>query len=201
MATPSKTGGSTIFSLANVATGASTPSSIFAVTTKFQVAVGIWIGRTSNTAPTTALQVRIEGAIAGSGSEDGFWQPIAVFNSSINAITSEAVTTSSASGQAVVSMSTTTGMSLSDLVYIKNTSIGNGEFQVIKTITSSTSITLEDNLVHTQATSSTVYPNAQRFLAVIDVGAFIGLRVVFNNNNGGVGFDCQAFVNTLDSIS
>ena len=97
-------------------------------------------------------------------------------------------------------MASTTGEALSDLIYIKNSTIANGEFGVVKTITSNVSVTIEDNLVNAQ-TGSTVYPNAQRFAASLDLSAVKRLRVVVNNNNGGVGFDVDANMVTLDTVA
>jgi hypothetical protein len=200
LAAPAKTAGTQILALQNVATGAVLLSAAIDVSVKFAAMVCVHVGRTNNSAPTTALQVRIEASAKEDPNEAGFWFPLAIFTSSINAITSQAVNGTCNSGQAVVPMASTTGETLSDLVYVKNSTIANGEFGVVKIITSNVSVTIEDNLVNAQ-TGSTVYPNAQRFAASLDLSAVKRLRVVANNNNGGVGFDVDAYMVTLDTVA
>ncbi len=200
MSAPSKTAGTSILALQNVATGAVLLSNAIDVSVKFSGVVYVHVGRTSNTAPTTALQIRIEASAKEDPNEAGFWFPLAVFQSTINSITSQAVNGTCNSGQNVVAMTATAGMALSDLVYIKNSTIANGEFGIVSAINSNTNIHIEDNLVNAQ-TGSTVYPNAQRFIAQLDLSAVKRIRVVANNNNGGVGFDVDAWLSTLDTIA
>lgn len=200
MPSPSKTAGTQILALQNVATGAVLLSAAIDVSTKYAGMVGIHLGRTSNTGLTTAVSIRIEGSVKEDPNEAGFWHVLAGFVSTIAAITSQAVNGTCNAAQAVVPMAATAGMSLSDLVYIKNTVIANGEFGVVKTITTNTSIAIEDNLVNAQ-TGSTVYPGAQRFVAALDLSAVKRIRVVINNNNGGQGVDADAYLVTEDSIA
>ncbi len=167
-----------------------------AVTTNLAALVTIHFGRTSNTALTTACFFRIEGSAKASG--DGYWFPLAQFSSLIAAVTSQPVNGTCNSGQKVVAMSTTTGMSVGDIVFIQNGTIANSEWGRVTVVTASTSITLEDNLLNAQ-TGSTVYPSGEMYAAMLDLTAVTRLRVVAGGQ-AAVTVAFEAFMNTGDSI-
>ncbi len=203
MATISKTDTQTLLALQSLASNAVVISAAFDVSTKLAGLVGIHFGRRSNTALTEGVFLRIEASMKATG--DGFWFPVASFQSQIAAVTSQAVNGTCNAGQNVVAMTATAGMNADPLsaqghiVYIDNTTIANAEFQRVKVVTTNTSITLEDNLTNAQ-TGATVYPGAEMFVAAIDLTAIKRIRFVANADNTGVAVAVEAWIVTGDSI-
>ncbi len=162
-----------------------------------KITMAIHFGRRSGTALTTATTFRIEYSAQSSG--DGHWYPLATYLTKIASVTSQAVSGTCASGQNVVAMSSTTGMSVGDIVYIDNGTIANAEWGRVKVVTSNTSITLEDNLVHAQ-TGATVYPSAEMFAAQIDCTAVGRLRLVVDGSGTGQAIAVEAELVSADTI-
>ncbi len=201
MASIQKTAGTQILALQSVASNTVVVSSAVAVTSKLAATVFLHFGRGATTALTEGAELRIE-AMSSSGGTTGTWFPIASFKTQTAAANSStSVTTSSASGQAVVSMSSTTGLAIENLVFILNTTLANSEWQRVAVVTASTSITLEENLVNTQGTSSKVYNSAEFYAAQIDCTAITQLRVVVNACNTGQTTYVDAYMVTGDTIS
>lgn len=172
-------------------------SGVQSVTTAFAAAVLIHFGRRADTALSASAIIRVEGSAKSSG--DGHWWTLASWNTKIAAVTSRAVNGTCASGQNVVAMTATAGMTVGDIVYIDNGTIANSEWHRIKVVTTNTSITLEDNLVNAQ-TGATVYPAGEFFLAQVDLSAITRLRVVVNGSGTGQAVALEIEVITLDSI-
>lgn len=200
MATPSKTAARSLFALASTAASTIVVGSPFDVSSYFEGTVLIQFGRRSTTAAGAGVNYRLEGSTSAYNTISN-WFPLATFTTAFAATNSQAVTTQSSSGQAVVSMSTTTNMTVGDIVYIDNTTIGNSEWHRIKTVTASTSITLEDNLVNTQQTSAVVFRAAELFSANLNLASLKQIRLVVDGSSFTQAFATQATFTTLDSIS
>jgi hypothetical protein len=167
------------------------------VSTKFSAFIGIHFGRATASALTTGAKVRIEGSMKSSG--DGHWYVLAEFQSAIAAAESEAVSGTVNAGTNVVTVASTTNLTQGDLVYIKNTTIGNSEWGRVKSISANVSITLEDNLVNAQ-TGSTIYDNAELWTAYLDLAAVTRIRAVADFSGTGQACDVEALMVTADSI-
>lgn len=178
-----KTAGTSVLALQSIATATTVISSAIDVSTKLAATLFIHWGRRSATALTKSLTVRVEGSATASGNNN--WFPIAQYASLIAAVNLEAVSGTAAAGQAVILMASTTGFNVGDVVFCDNTTIANSEWGRIITVTTNTSITLEDNLTFAQ-TGSTVYPSGAAVYptdegiisAMIDLTAITRLRVV-----------------------
>ncbi len=201
MVAPSKTQATSLISLQSVAASSVLIGSVVDVSAKFAGSVFIHFGRRSASAAGAGVNFRVEGSAKSSA--DGFWFPLAIFTSGFAATNSQPVTTSSSSGQNVVSMSTTTNMAVGDIVYIDDPTIGNSEWGRVKTVTASTSITLEDNLQSTHGTSAVVYRAAELYMTTpnIDLSSVGRLRVVADGSQFTQAFAVEAFLTTLDSIA
>lgn len=205
MATISKTQGTSLLSLQSVAANTVALGSATDVSSKLAGTVFIHFGRRSATALTEACQIRVEGSAKSSG--DGFWFPLATFLTQTAGPTQQSVNGTCASGQNVVAMTSTTGMSadwaatspIGNIVYIDNSTIANSEWGRVKLVTSNTSITIEDNLLNAQ-TGSTVWPSAEVFMAMLDFTAVGRIRVVAYNN-AGVAIAIEAHLVSGDSIA
>ena len=202
MSTPSKTQGTSLLSLQSISSGSAVISSVIDVSTKFAGAVSVHFGRRATTSLTAAVQFRIEASAKSSG--DGFWYPLYQWSSQTVAALSMTVTGTNASGQNVLTATTTPAFSVGDQVYIDNTTIANSEFQRIKAITTNTSITLEDNLTNAQNNpAATVYNKAEWWMIPLDLSAIGRIRLVVDTASGpsGQNVAVEAFLNTLDSVS
>lgn len=195
--TISKTQDVSVLAPQSLASNSVVKSSVISVTTALAVTLFLHFGRRSNTALTTTVTFRVE--VSSHSSGDGHWWPKATFTSKIAAVTSQAVSGTCSSGQNVVAMSSTTGMTVGDIVYIDNGTIANSEWHRIKVVTSNTSITLEDNLVSAQ-TGSTVYPAGEMWSADIDCATYGRVRVVVDGSGSGQAVALEVDAVTADSI-
>lgn len=157
-------------------------SSEIDVSTKFGVGVWIYLGRTVTTALTAALKYRIEGSFKSSG--DNAWASLYEWSSNTAACQEEAVSGTCNAGQNVINVASTTGFTVGDRIFIKNSTFANSEWGRIKSIVTNTSVTLEDNLVNAQ-TGSTIYDDAQWEFVPVDVQTLARLRVVADGSNTG----------------
>lgn len=198
MAAPSKSVGNTLLSLQSVSSNTVVISSALDVSTKFAAWITIHFGRRATTALTEGVEFRIEGSSKSSG--DGHWHMLTGFKTMIAAAESEAVSGTVNSGTNVITVASTTNLTGADLIYIDNSTIGNSEWGNIKSISTNTSVTIEDNLVNAQ-TGSTLYDQAEMFNALIDLSAVTRLRLVADAYNTGQAVAVEAFINYLNSIA
>lgn len=172
-----------VLTVQQVAANGVVNSSVVDVSTYLAVLLAVNIGRDdTGGALTVGAIVRIQASPKSSG--DDCWQDLRVYQTNVTNPESEAVTGTVNSGQAVITMSSTTNLAVGDLILIKNGTIGNSEFHRIKAVSSNTSVTVDDNLTNAQ-TSSTVYDQAEKFCDVIDVLSFSRLRVQIDNAANG----------------
>ncbi len=199
MATFSKTVNRTLLSLQSIASNTVVVGSAVDVSTLIVGTALIHFGRRTNAAFTTAPTFRIEMSAKSSG--DGFWWPLAQFSPVLGtSLTAQAVNGTVASGQNVITMTSTTNFAVGDIIYIDNTTIANSEWGRVKTVTTNTSVTIEDNLVNAQ-TSSTVYRAAEMYPALLDLSAVTRLRLVADGSGTGQAMACEAFLVTADSVA
>jgi hypothetical protein len=197
MATITKTQATTLLALQSLASNSVVISSPVDVSTKLAATIGIHFGRRATTALTEGVEFRIEASMKSSG--DGFWFPLASFKTAIATAESEAVSGTVSSGTNVITVASTTNLVAGDLVYIDNGTIANSEWGRVKSIVSNTSITIEDNLVNAQ-TSSTIYDQAEFLSAVIVLTAVGRIRLVADGKNTGQAVALEAYIVTADSI-
>lgn len=200
MATYSKTQGTSLLSLQSVSSGSVVISSAVDVSSVIAASVFIHFGRRATTALTVGCIFRIEASSKSSG--DGHWYPMFIYTSDISGAESEAATGTNNSGQAVITVASTTNLSVGDIVYIDNTTIGNSEWGRIKAVSTNTSITLEDNLAHAQSSgAATIYDQAQIFRPVdLNLRAIGRIRLVVDNTGTGQAIAVEADMVTADSF-
>lgn len=159
----------------------------------------IHFGRRATTALTAGAQFRIEASSKSSG--DGHWYPLFIYTTDIAAAESEAVSGTVNAGTNVITVASTTNLTAGDIIYIDNGTIANSEWGRIKSISTNTSVTIEDNLVNAQ-TGATLYDQAQIFRVVdINCRAIGRLRLVVDNTGTGQAVAVEAHVVTADSFA
>lgn len=198
MASLTKTQAISVLSLQSVASNTVVLGSAVDVSTKLAATVFIHSGRRTNSALTEGVEYRIEASAKSSG--DGFWWPLASFKSAIILAESEAVSGTVSSGTNVITVASTTNLIAGDLVYIDNSTIANSEWGRVKSISSNTSITIEDNLLNAQ-TGSTIYDQAEFFVAQLDLTAVGRIRAVADGRNTGQATSVEILMVTGDSIA
>lgn len=197
MATITKTQGTSLLTLQSVASNSVVISSAQDVSTKLAATVFIHFGRRATTALTEGMEFRIEGSSKSSG--DGHWYPLATFKTAVAAAESEAVSGTVSSGTNIITVASTTNLVAGDLIYIDNGTIANSEWGRIKSISTNTSVTIEDNLVNAQ-TGATIYDQAEMFAAQLDLTAVGRIRLVADGRNTGQAVAVEADMVTGDSI-
>ena len=197
MATITKTVGAALLSLQSIASNTVVISSAQDVSTKLSATVLIHFGRRATTALTEGMEFRVEAS--GKSTGDGHWFPLAVFKTATATAETEAVTGTVAAGATVITVASTTNLTVADMIYIDNTTIANSEWGYIKAVSANTSVTIEDALVNAQ-TGSTLYDQAEVFVAQLDLTAVTRLRLVANGDNTGQAVAVEAWLVTGDSI-
>lgn len=194
VSTPSKTQGTTLLSLQAVSASAEVVGSEVDVTGKFAGMVFIHFGRTTNAAPSAGVTFRIEAADKSSGA--GHWYPVAQVTTNINACNTSTNTSTSGANQTLASG---TGFAVQDLCLVNDGTQANAEWARIKSISSNV-LTMEENLINSHSTGST-YNKAEMYAIPIDLSGIGRLRVVADGSAHAQAFVCEAYLNTLDSVS
>lgn len=201
MASFTKTQGTSVLSLQSVSSGSVVISSAIDVSTKIAGTLFIHFGRRATTALTVGCVIRVEAS--SKSSADGHWYPMFVYTTDTATSESEAATGTNNSGQNVITVASTTNLTAGDLIYIDNTTIGNSEWHRIKSITTNTSVTLEDNLANAQSSgAATIFDQAQIFRPVnLDLRAIGRIRVVVDNTGTGQAIAIESHIVTADSFA
>lgn len=198
MATFTKTAATSVISLQSLASNTVVTSSAVDVSTKFGATIFIHFGHRTASALTSGVEFRVEASAKSSG--DGFWWPLASFKTQVTAAEAEAVSGTVSSGTNVITVASTTNLAVGDIIYIDNGTIGNSEWGRIKSVSTNTSVTIEDNLVNAQ-TGATIYDQAEMFVAQLDLTSVVRLRVVADGSNTGQATAIEVFMTSGDAIS
>jgi len=197
MATFSKTNG-TLLALQSVAASSVLTSSALDVSTKMGGLVYVRFGRRSATAAGAGANLRLEVSRASSG--DNTWYTFWQFITAFAACEAEAVSGTVAAGTNVITVASTTNLTAGDIIYIDNGTIANSEWGRIKSIVSNTSVTIEDNLVNAQ-TSSTIYDTAEIYAPVQIPEGAVRIRFVADGDLFTQAFAVDAYYTTIDGIA
>ena len=168
------------------------------VSAKMGAAVYVKFGRRSATSAGAGANLRVECSFDSSGNNT--WHTVTTIISNFGTANSVAVNGTCSSGQAVVPMTSTTGMVVGGIVYIDNGTIANSEWGRIKIVTTNTSITLEDNLVNAQ-TGATVYTLAEIYSPVQLPDGAMRARVVADGSLFTQAFAYAVNIVTVDGIA
>ena len=197
MATLSKTNG-TLFALASTAASSRAVSSALDVSTKMGGQIYVRFGRRSATAAGAGVNIRLEASMTSSG--DNSWFPFSIFTTAFAACEAEAVSGTVGSGTNVITVAATANLTAGDIIYIDNGTIANSEWGRITSIVSNTSVTIEDNLVNAQ-TSSTIYDAAEIYAPIYMPEAAYRIRVVLDGSLFTQAFACEVRYTTIDGIA
>lgn len=177
-------------------------SDVLNVSTAFAAGLYIRLGRTTSSAFTASVNIRIEASPASSGNTH--WhqlQPqfVSALGSSVAA---QALTVASLVGDKTLSMAATTNFAVGDIVYIDDTvDITKSEFGRVASVASGSSITLEEGLTYAHAvTTTTVYDQAEIYYAQIDCQDKGRIRIVIDGSGAAQNFAVDAMAITEDSI-
>lgn len=198
-ATPTKTVQTALLSTQSVAASSVAVSSAFDMSGKIGGGIVLArMGRRSATSAGAGANIRIEISSATSG--DNTWFPIAIFTSAFAACESEAVSGTVSSGTNVITVASTTNLTAGDIIFIDNSTIGNSEWGRIKSIVSNTSVTIEDNLVNAQ-TSSTIYDSAEIYPPVVIPESAVRVRAVADGSSFTQAWAVNVNLVTFDSVT
>lgn len=198
MATYSKTANADLLALQSVAASSVAVGSAVDVSTKMGGMCYARMGRRAATAAGAGANIRLEASFAASG--DNTWFPFAIFTSAFAACESEAVSGTVGSGTNVVTVASTTNLVAGDVVFIDNGTIANSEWGRIKSISTNTSITIEDNLVNAQ-TGATVYDAAEIYPPVAIPEGAIRIRAVADGASFTQAWAVQVKYSSIDGIA
>lgn len=169
------------------------------VSTKLAATIVMWHSSVEATANTNPGSFYVQVSASSSGDED--WATVAQFTVNATTADTEAMTATEPIAETVMAVASTTGFVAGDLLYLQNSTVGNGEWAQCQEIVSNTSINLIDGLTNQQTSSSTIWNDANVFTCQLDLTAVGRLRVVFQHE-GATGANChvKAIMITGDSI-
>lgn len=199
MATIVKTQGTTILTHQAITHPDTVKGSAQDVSTKLAATIIMFHSSVEATANTNAGSFYVQVSATSSGDED--WATVAQFTANTTTADTEAMTATEPIAETVMAVASTTGFVATDLLYIQNSTVGNGEWNVCKEIVSNTSIDLLDGLTNQQTNTSVIWNDANVFTCQLDLTAVGRLRVVFIHE-GTTGANChvKAIMVTGDSI-
>lgn len=197
MASITKTSDVVLLALQSVAASTVLISTVQDVSSKFAASIFIHFGRRSATAAGAGVNFRVEASSKATG--NGHWYTLATVTTDFVACESEAVSGTVNSGTAVVTVASTTNLTIGDIIYIDNSTIANSEFGRVKSVSTNTSVTIEDVLTNAQ-TGSTLYDRAELYPLQFDLTAVKRIRLVVDGANFTQAFAVEAHMVTGDSI-
>ena len=160
--------------------------------------VYIRMGRLATTAFTAAVNFRVEVSPDNSGNR---WEPVTILSTQLGtSVADQAVNGTVAAGARIITMASTTGFVVGDVVYFDNTTVLNSEWGRIKAVAANVSVTLEDVLANAQ-TGATVYDQAEIYAPVsVDLRGAKRIRVVADGAGGGQAFAVEAKMLAWDEL-
>ncbi len=197
MATFSKTLG-TLYALASTAASSVSLGTPLDVSTKMGGLVYVRFGRRSATAAGAGCNIRLEASH--SASADNSWYPFAIFTTAFAAAEAEAVSGTVSAGTNVITVASTTNLTQGDLIFIDNGTIANSEWGRVKSISTNTSVTVEDNLVNA-ATGCTLYDSAEIYSPVAIPEGASRIRCVVDASAFTQACAVEARYSTIDGIA
>jgi len=198
MATFSKTANLTLLALQSVAASTVVLGTAVSVADKLGGLVYVRFGRRSATAAGAGANIRIEASSKTSG--DNTWYPIAIFTTAFATAEAEALTGTVNAGQKVCTLASTTNLTAGDVAFLDNSTIANSEWVRIKSVVTNTSVTVEDDLVNAQ-TSSTLYDSAEIYPPIQIPEGAIRLRAVADGSLFTQAFAIEVIYSTIDGIA
>lgn len=188
----------TVLALQSIAASTVLISSEFDVSAKFGAKLFFRFGRRAATAAGAGVRFRVETAAKASGA--GAWIPYSVFETDFAACEAEAITGTQAIGAQTLTVASTAGLAIGDVIFIDNGTILNSEWHRIKSFVVNTSITLEEPILNAQ-TGSTLYNKAEPYAPQLDLMADKRIRLVVDGSRFTQAFAVQAFLITTDVIA
>lgn len=197
MANLTKTVQTELKAITNVAASSQSVSSTFTATNTLAALIFIDISPEATNTPGTELRIEVSQKDSG---DDG-WVGYDSVISTTATVNSNAVDGTEAAGSTTIEETTTTGLDRNQIIFFKNSTIGNSEWAQLVAFTASTSFQIQDGLTNAQ-TGSTWYNRGQRFVYPVDLTSIKRLRVVCNNNFGAssVAVNWRCAIITADSI-
>lgn len=197
MATFVKTIQTPLLSLQGVSTISVVNSSAVNTSTKLGGLIQARFGRRAATAATAGINLRLESSSLASG--DNSWFPFTVYTSNFATCIAKSVT-GLVSSTNVITTPSTTSLAVGDIIYIDNTTFGNGEWARIKAISTNSSVTVEDQLVNAQ-TGSIFYNAAEIYTPVTIPEGSVRIRIVDDGSAFNQNHAIEVNLITIDSIA
>ena len=150
---------------------------------------------------TVAPEVYIQCTPFATGNEG--WRPvIAPFVAGITTPNSSAVDGTEGIGETLIEETVTTGLSNGSMVFFKNASLQNSEWNFVQSVSANVSFTIFDGLTRAQ-TGSTWFNQAQYYRPIMDLSGCKRLRAFVNNNRNATARACAVRIgmNQLTSVA
>jgi hypothetical protein len=196
MSSYTKTANQTLIALQKIAANGVVVGTPVNVSSKLGGLIYARFGRRSASAATAGVNIRLEASSKDSG--DNSWFPFAILTTAYAACQSQTLGTTAA-GQKVLAMASTTGIAAGDVLFIDNATAANCEWGRVSSIVANTSATIEDNLINAQ-TGNTVYDSAEIYAPIALPEGAVRVRAVIDGSQFTQAFAVEVLMSTIDSI-
>lgn len=196
MSSYTKTANQTLIALQKIAANGVVVGTPVNVSSKLGGLIYARFGRRSASAATAGVNIRLEASSKDSG--DNSWFPFAILTTAYAACQSQTLGTTAA-GQKVLAMASTTGIAAGDVLFIDNAAAANCEWGRVSSIVANTSATIEDNLINAQ-TGNTVYDSAEIYAPIALPEGAVRVRAVIDGSQFTQAFAVEVLMSTIDSI-
>jgi hypothetical protein len=196
MSSYTKTANQTLIALQKIAANGVVVGTPVNVSSKLGGLIYARFGRRSASAATAGVNIRLEASSKDSG--DNSWFPFAILTTAYAACQSQTLGTTAA-GQKVLAMASTTGIAAGDVLFIDNAADANCEWGRVSSIVANTSATIEDNLINAQ-TGNTVYDSAEIYAPIALPEGAVRVRAVIDGSQFTQAFAVEVLMSTIDSI-
>ena len=186
MATPSKTVGTSVIAHQAVTHPGTVVGAAQALPTAIEVTIFLDHALIEATANTNPARWLIQVSAASSGNEE--WVTLQeILLKEDGTPVAEALTATEAGGETVLAVASTASRAAFDLVYIQDAgTLADSEWNLIQEIVTNTSINILDGLTTGKDSSDTIWGQAERRIASINIESIARVRVVFMHE-GAVG--------------
>ena len=190
------------WTMVQVASDTVKKSSEVDVSSAYGIGVSAHIGKDHANAFTTGFDVVLQGRRdSAAGSENHWIDLLPLGFVPTTASEAEALTATEPTAETVIACTSTTNLTVGDLILIKDAgTAANSEFAEIVAVSASTSVTLMDGLEGGKDSSDTMYDAAVRFHGSVSVVDFEAVRLVCKSWDTGQTYMTEAQYITVDAL-
>lgn len=134
-------------------------------------------------ANTNPAQFRLQTSVSDQGNDD--WVTVVPFTVFNGTPADEVLATTVAAGATALPVAATAGFASGNLIYIRDATLANSEWAIVREIVTNTTIDTVDGVANAHAaTTTTIFGSAEKFYTILDLRAVRRFRAIYLNEGG-----------------